>query len=306
MQYGVHLPLVRLDGGDWRPGELASLTDVASDLGFDLIGANDHLVYGRPWLDGLIALATVVDRSASMRLATTVTLPVLRGPVPLAKAAAALDILSGGRLVLGVGSGSSERDYDAVGIKFSERWTRLDEAVEALRQHLTPGATASSSRFYPQVNVLEPRPVQPSGPPIWIGSWGSHSGLRRAARLGDGWIASAWNLTPVAAQAAVAALSNELGHHGRTLQGFPCVLATMFTYITNDNRVREDHLRALSSMLNRPAEELAGRLLIGPAEECAALLQAYARAGIDTVFVWPLADANAQLERFMSEVASAI
>ena len=68
-----------------------------------------------------------------MTLATTVALPVVRGPVALAKGLAAIDLLSGGRLVVGVGPGSSARDYAVVGVPFEERWKRLDEAVQALR-----------------------------------------------------------------------------------------------------------------------------------------------------------------------------
>src|ERR671918_274464 len=77
--------------------------------------------------------AVEIDRSGSMELATTVALVALRGPVPLAKALAALDVLSGGRVVAGVGAGSSERDYDAIGVPFEERWKRFDEATAELR-----------------------------------------------------------------------------------------------------------------------------------------------------------------------------
>ncbi len=68
-----------------------------------------------------------------MTLATTVCLPVVRGPVPLAKSLAAIDRLSGGRLVVAVGPGSSEQDYECVGLDFEERWARLDESIGTLR-----------------------------------------------------------------------------------------------------------------------------------------------------------------------------
>ena len=117
MDYGVHLPLMGLGG---RPRTLRGLLDyaeAAEDLGFRALSANDHL-RPRPWLDGPTALAAVLAVTQRMDLVTTVALPVVRGPVPLAKSLAAIDLLSGGRLVVGVGPGSSARYYAAVGVPF--------------------------------------------------------------------------------------------------------------------------------------------------------------------------------------------
>jgi alkanesulfonate monooxygenase SsuD/methylene tetrahydromethanopterin reductase-like flavin-dependent oxidoreductase (luciferase family) len=303
MRYGAHLPLVDLDGEGWGRGALASYTDAAGRLGYGFVSANDHLVFQRPWLDGIVALASVLEHAGDMQLATTVALPVVRGPAALAKAAAALDVLSEGRLVLGVGPGSSERDYETAGLDFRERWPRLDESLRVLRAHLTVDAPDVDGRFYATRHRLEPRPARVGGPPIWIGSWGSAAGLRRVARLGDGWLASAYNLMPERARAARATLGEELAAAGRQLDGFPCSLATMWTYVTEDRRAATRHLARLADLLNRPADRLGEQVLVGPPEECAARLQAYERAGFDNVFVWPLADAEEQLERVMRDVA---
>jgi alkanesulfonate monooxygenase SsuD/methylene tetrahydromethanopterin reductase-like flavin-dependent oxidoreductase (luciferase family) len=288
MRYGAHLPLLDLDGAGWRPDALPAYTATAHRLGFSAVTANDHFVFQRPWLDAVVALATVVAASGDMRLATTIALPVVRGPVALAKAAAALDVVSGGRFVLGVGPGSSPRDYAAVGVPFEERWPRFDESIRVLRSHLTAGAPSFEGRFYSTGEALLPRP---SSPPIWIASWGSAAGLRRVARLGDGWLASAYNTTPARLAAARA-----------TVADLPCALATMWMYVTDDPRDRDARLAALAAMLNRPVDELAERCLVGPAEECAAVVRAYADAGVDELFVWPLADPEAQLELFMRDV----
>jgi hypothetical protein len=93
--------------------------------------ANDHFVFSTPWLDGPTVLASVVGRSGAMDIATTVSPVALRGPVALAKTLAALDILSGGRLIAGLGPGSSKRDYHALGLLFEDRWRRFDEASRA-------------------------------------------------------------------------------------------------------------------------------------------------------------------------------
>jgi alkanesulfonate monooxygenase SsuD/methylene tetrahydromethanopterin reductase-like flavin-dependent oxidoreductase (luciferase family) len=191
MRLGAHLPLIDFEGRGYDGRLLTSFAEAARDLGFDALAANDHITFQRPWLDGMVALASVVGRSGEMLLATTVSLPAVRGPAVLAKAAAAVDILSGGRLVLGVGPGSSVNDYQAVGLPFEERWARLDESVQVLRRHLTGGIAPFDGRFYKTTAELEPRPLQVGGIPIWIGSWGSQAGLRRVASLGDGWLASA-------------------------------------------------------------------------------------------------------------------
>ena len=112
---------------------LAEYTDTAARLGFSALSVNDHLVFSVPWLDGPTALAAMIEHSGAMTLATTVSLPVVRGPVPLAKSLAAIDRLTGGRLIVAVGPGSSEKDYECVDVDFEERWARLDESIGALR-----------------------------------------------------------------------------------------------------------------------------------------------------------------------------
>ena len=239
-----------------------------------------------------------------MKLATTLTLPVVRGPVATAKTLAAIDILSGGRLIVGVGPGSSARDYDSVGLPFEERWKRLDESVLALRALWQQGAPAFEGGFYSTRGIdLEPYPAQRPTPPIWIGSWGSPAGLRRTARLGDGWLASAYNTTPEVFSEAWGRLGGYLQDAGKTPEGFPNALATMFFYVTEDrNEAARILTDVVSPAINRPVEELAQRLPIGPADECAEKLVAYRSAGVQNVYLWPTGDDLHQLEAFWDRV----
>ncbi len=309
MDYGAHLPLMALDGRPWTLNRLLEYAHIAEGAGFQAISANDHLVFGRPWLDGPTALAVVLSSTGRMALATTVALPVVRGPVALAKSLAAIDLLSGGRLVVGVGPGSSARDYAAVGGPFEERWKRLDEAVQALRALWLGDGPPFRGEFYSTEGLaLEPYPVQRPGPPIWIGSWGSEAGLRRVARLGDGWLASAYNTTPEAFATARGTLAERLRAVGRDLKrfpnGFPNAIATMFFYITEERAASERIVReVLSPTLKRPEEELRERLLVGPAEECAEKLAAYRAAGANRIFLWPVEDELGQLATFRERVA---
>ncbi len=127
---------------------LGGAVDAARESGFGAVSANDHFLFQTPWLDGATALAAVIERSGAMELATTVANVVLRGPVPLAKTLTALDVLSDGRVIAGVGPGSSERDYDAVGVLFEERWERFDEAVAILRSLLRDDPPPETRRHY--------------------------------------------------------------------------------------------------------------------------------------------------------------
>jgi alkanesulfonate monooxygenase SsuD/methylene tetrahydromethanopterin reductase-like flavin-dependent oxidoreductase (luciferase family) len=198
VKLGLHLPLMQFGEEALSRRRLAEAVDAAKECGFTAISANDHFVFSTPWLDGPTALASVIERSGDMSLATTVSLAVLRGPVPLAKILAALDVLSEGRLIAALGPGSSKRDYDALGISFDERWKRLDESIVVLRALLEGEPLPERARYYrvPSDVELAPAPRNGRRIPLWIGSWGSPAGLRRVARGGDGWLASAYNTTP--------------------------------------------------------------------------------------------------------------
>jgi alkanesulfonate monooxygenase SsuD/methylene tetrahydromethanopterin reductase-like flavin-dependent oxidoreductase (luciferase family) len=304
VEFGVHLPLI--DFGS-RPSlsAIKAYVRAAAAQGYRYLCANDHLSFSRPWLDGPTVLAAVVEESGDMTLATTVSLPVLRGPVPLAKLLATIDVLSGGRLVVGVGPGSSAVDYAAAGLAFHERWRRFDEAVPVLRALLHRNADDVEGEFYSTRGVtLEPPPLQRPGPPIWIASWGSPAGLRRVARLGDGWLASAYNTTPDRFRENLDRLSDALRLVGRPPASLPSAIATTWLYITEDQASAERALTdVLAPALNRPAEALGSLPLpIGPVEVCAERLTAFVRAGARRIFVWPLGDGTAQLERLRERV----
>ena len=274
MDLGVHLPLMEFGEEGQSLARLQNATDAARENGFGAVSANDHFLFATPWLDCFAALSAVADRTGEMAVATTIALPVLRGPLATAKALAALDVLTEGRVAAGLGPGSSKADYDAVGIPFDERWKRFDEAVKSLRDLLGPESP------------LEPHPRQPGGIPLWIGSWGSDAGLRRVVRLADGWLASAYNTTPDRFAEARARLP----------EGFPSALATMWTWITESRAEADRMLDGLASRLRREPDELRAQVCVGSADHCAELLSRYRDAGCGRVYFWPLGDEPRQIE----------
>jgi alkanesulfonate monooxygenase SsuD/methylene tetrahydromethanopterin reductase-like flavin-dependent oxidoreductase (luciferase family) len=306
MEFGAHLPQIAWGEGTPSFGALNDYVRLANAIGMRWLSANDHLVFGRPWLDGQVALASVLEASGSMTVATSIALPVVRGPAPLAKTLAAIDRLSGGRLVVGVGPGSSEHDYRAAGIPWDERWPRFEEAVQALRALLRPGGPAFEGRFYSTAGMeMLPPGAQAGGPPIWVGSWGSDTALRRVARLGDGWLASAYNATPEAFAEARARLGGHLRGEGVDPERFPNAIASMFMYVTENVAEADDVVsQVLAPTLRRDPEQLRERLLVGPPSACADKLERFAAAGAERVLLWPVWDETRQLERFHEGVMS--
>ena len=308
MDFALHLPIMDFGDNPFTLDHLISYAETGQQLGFSALAANDHLVFSRPWLDGPTALASVLTHSGSMDLATTVSLPIVRGPVQLAKTLGAIDRLSGGRLIACVGPGSSARDYAVAGIPFDERWKRLDEAIQTLRALWNREGIVFRGSFYDTEGItLEPFPAQESGPPIWVGSWGSKAGLRRVARLADGWLASAYNTTPELFAQGWQQLQKLLVKAGKNPSSFPNAIATMWLYITEDEMDAERMLtEVLAPALNRPVAELKQWLPIGPARECAEKLAAYHNAGAMRVYLWPIADELEQIKIFMGQVAPLI
>jgi alkanesulfonate monooxygenase SsuD/methylene tetrahydromethanopterin reductase-like flavin-dependent oxidoreductase (luciferase family) len=304
MRFGAHLPLMDFGGHSYALEHLVAYAETATQLGFDALSVNDHMVFSVPWLDGPTALAAVLAHSGDAMLATTLSNPVVRGPVPLAKTLAAIDRLSGGRLVIAVGPGSSKRDYQVVGLSYEERWKRLDEVIPVLRSLLRRDAEPGQGRFYSTEGIhLRPYPAQQDGPPIWLGSWGSDVGLRRTARLADGWLASAYNTTPEGFAHAWNRLQEQLVEHGRSPNGFANALATMWFHLTDDRSEAQRVMRErVLPAINRPEDVLRERLPIGPAEAFAERLAAFRDAGVQRVFIWPVADEIDQLRRFHEEV----
>ncbi len=303
MRWGVHLPLVDFGGGPASLHELQEYVRVARNLGYDTVGANDHLVWRRPWLDGLTALSAVAGCADGMTLATTVALPAVRHPVVLAKSLATLSVLHSGPVIAGIGPGSSRDDFDAVGVPFEQRWSRFDTAATVLRGLLH----GSDLREFglPADLPIAPLPEQP--PQIWIGSWGSPVRLRAMVATADGWLASGYNTDPYRYAECRARLDVELERAGRDPARFPDMIATVWLHVSS--RVDEvssvlDDL--LAPTLQRAPRDLADRLPVGSAEHCAQVLAGYARAGARRMLLWPVGNGVEQLRRFIDEVAPRI
>jgi probable F420-dependent oxidoreductase len=199
------------DPGDWTYlTEFARAADVA---GFDRLAVSDHVafgerldVYGDPskggirggqqptgpdgvWLDPLVTASYMAAVTTRIRFGTTILLAALRRPVVLAKTAATIDVLSGGRLEMGVGIGWQREEYDAAGLPFETRGRLLDHTLEVCQTiwgHRS-ASYASPELTFDRIHQM-PKPVQPGGVPIWVSGTVNDRAMDRLARYGVGWI----------------------------------------------------------------------------------------------------------------------
>jgi probable F420-dependent oxidoreductase len=205
MRIGVSLPNVGLDHGKQT---LLPVAETAERLGFDSVWAAHHVVLpyeresrypyqhsgteiamspGMQWLDPLVTLSTVAAVTERIRLGTSVFVLPYREPVGLAAELAAVDVLSEGRFVFGVGIGWMREEFEALGVPPQERGARTDEHLEVLRTLWNDDPASFAGRFTRFSNiVLATSPRTEGGPPIWIGG-NTDAALWRALRHGSGW-----------------------------------------------------------------------------------------------------------------------
>ncbi|MGW2018066.1 LLM class F420-dependent oxidoreductase [Streptomyces sp. NPDC001927] len=201
--YGMQLPVQSqstLYAEPWEadagPADLLEIARVADRTGFDYIASCDHVAIPRRlagpmstiWYDPVATLSFLAAATERVRLLSHVAVVGLRHPLVSAKAYATLDHLSGGRLVLGVGAGHVQEEFEAVGADFVRRGPVLDETIDALRAALGPEEFPehSGERFAFKDLGQRPRPVQ-ARVPVWVGG-SSPAAVRRAALKGDGWL----------------------------------------------------------------------------------------------------------------------
>lgn len=198
LRIAVQLPTDRVDaGGEFVAGDaIAAMARAAEAAGFDAVAVTDHPAPPARWvaggghhsLDPFVALSFAAAATSRLRLLTQVVVLGYRNPLLLAKAAATLDALAGGRLVLGVAAGYLAPEFAALGADFANRNEAADEAIAILGSAWRGEAFDVAGRGFGASGVAQlPRPLQPDGPAIWVGG-NSQRAIRRAVELGDGWM----------------------------------------------------------------------------------------------------------------------
>ena len=253
---------------------LADLCRRAEACGAAALWACDHIFWHGPTLEALGALGVAATATSRVAIGTCILQLPLRHAPSVAKEAASLAHLSGGRLILGVGVGTHPGEYAATGIPFNARGRLLDEGIDTLRRAwaLVPG------QRYAQLPPVEPVPV-------WVGG-SSEAALRRAARRGDGWIPLF--VPPDEYAAALGRLENEAERAGR--DPGTVARATVAFVSVGGAGAGARGLSWMSSLYGLPAHSFERHLVAGSARKCAAALARFAEAGAQHVAVFVTAD----------------
>ena len=265
--------------------------------GFDSIWAGDHVSFSVPIFESLTLLSFVAAATERVRIGTCVYLLPLRHPTTTAKVTSTLDVLSGGRLTLGVGVGGEfPPEFEASGVPVGERGSRANEAIEILRKLWTEDGVSHAGRHFRfgPVNI-DPKPLQAGGPPILVGGR-KPPALRRAGRLADGYISHMCaaemyrdNLAAIRRHAAAAGRSDVPFH----------TAAFVFTILDDDYDAALDRAAGLLQMIyNRPFRDAARKYcLLGRPADCLEQMQAFVDAGCRNFVLSPLMDTDEFLAR---------
>jgi alkanesulfonate monooxygenase SsuD/methylene tetrahydromethanopterin reductase-like flavin-dependent oxidoreductase (luciferase family) len=293
--------------------------------GVSYITIGHHYLYGDlRWLQPIPTLARLAgELDPSVTLGTTIVQVPLYHPVALAEELATLDILTGGRLVVGAGAGYRADEFVAFGLDFAQRFAMFDEAMTLITRLWTEQAVTFAGRFW---SVTDARPhIQPwqqPHPPLWVGAM-SETGVRRSARLGDGWPITPETRIPEMLR-LLAVYEDERERLGRPQVRHPLRREIVPGRTTDEAFARfesmaKDRLMAYAqrSLTTRDAAEIAAQFravaaretFIGTPAECLAQIRVLAAvAPIDPIIVrvqWPDMPADA-VEAYLDDLGREI
>ena len=195
MEFGLSLPHFSPIAS---PDNIRRMAQRAEELGFDSLWVTDHILlpesavptFGPDFYEPLTVLAYTAAVTSRIRIGSSVIVLPYRPPVLAAKMLATIDVLSGGRLIVGVGSGGVAEEFEALGIPFEGRGAWADEALQLMKELWTNPTPSFEGRYFKVAKVSSrPLPVQKPHPPIWVGG-NSRRGIRRAVEHGSVWCPS--------------------------------------------------------------------------------------------------------------------
>ncbi len=303
LKVGLLLPLIQgtMAGDTARWADLVAIAQRAEELNFDSLWVSDHLLFRLPgredrpvgmW-EGWSMLAALAATTSRIALGPFVCCTSFRNPALTAKMADTIDEISGGRLILGLGAGWHQPEYDAFGYRFDHRASRFEEAFTIIRSLLWEGHVDFAGTYYQARDCeLRPRGPRPQGPPLMIGTKGPRM-LRITTPHVDAWN-SDWTSSPAAIpplREAVDAACLEVGRDPVTLERTAGVLIDLPD--RDPNRSGRASVSGATEPTTKPDPPATGS-----PEELAELLRGYAREGISHVQVWLDPSTVAGIEAF--------
>jgi len=275
------------------------------ELGFDSLWTGDHVSFHGAIYESLTLLASYAGITTRARLGVGVYLLALRQPTVTAKISSTLDVLSGGRLIFGVGvGGENPKEFEACGIPHRERGARVTEGIAVVRTLWRDSPASFKGRFTEFEGVsIDPKPVQQPSPPIWVGGR-SDAALSRAGRQGDGWIS--YVVQPERYKQSVAKIEAAAEAAGRSLAGFEKAHLTFISVGKDYESAERVWVERLSQRYAQDFGPLARKYgIIGTPAQCAEQLQRFIEAGCSYFVLDAICDAAdeaRQIEIFAAEL----
>jgi probable F420-dependent oxidoreductase len=265
------------------------------ELGYDSVWTSEHILFYGPTVDATVTLGAFAALTRRVTIGTAILLLPLRHPTITAKAIATADIISGGRVILGVGVGGEfPKEFEATGVPVQERGARANDAIRVLKKLWSQDHVSHHSRFvnFDDVTML-PKPPQPGGPPIVVAGR-SEAAQRRAARLGDGYMP--YLFTPERYAQAKQAIEAEAARQGRDLAGFHWTLYQFVSVADSYEEARERAVASLSRRYNQDFSGIAERYCaLGTPDHVVERLRAFAAAGARHFILSPITPPNAYM-----------
>ncbi len=281
---------------------LLKLARRVEEAGLDSLWVGDHVSFYVPIMESLSLLSFLAAATERVRLGTSVYLMPLRHPTITAKMTSTLDVLSGGRLALGVGVGGEfPPEFQATGVDLSERGSRTDEGIEILRKLWREDAVTHAGRHFQFGPIsINPKPIQEGGPRVLVGGR-KPPAIRRAGRLGDGYISHM--CSPEMYSAHLEQIRKHASQVGRKNVAFE-TLTFIFTLLDQNYEAALDRAGTmLGTIYNRPFHDAAKKYcLLGKPEDCLEQMRAFAKAGSRHFILAPLSDAFEFVERVEKQI----
>ncbi|MEV0971116.1 LLM class flavin-dependent oxidoreductase [Microtetraspora glauca] len=274
----------------------------AERYGFDYLGCGEHLFFHGPTPNAFVQLAAAAGATSRIRLVSSITLLPLYPAALAAKLAATLDRVSGGRFELGVGAGGEyPAEFAAVGVDPASRFRRLDEGLRVIRALFSGERVSIEGESFALRDVaLRPPPVQPGGPPIWLG--GRKDGaIRRAGRYADVWMP--YMVDPRMLRESLARVRDAADAAGRPRDAVSGAVFAWTCVDPDGEWARETGIAAVSATYAQDFSPLADRyLVLGTPDDVVRRLREFADAGAERVLV-QIAAPVAERERVIASLA---
>jgi probable F420-dependent oxidoreductase len=283
-------------------GDLLGTAELAEALGYDSLWVGDHLLWYTPSPDPAVLLGALAARTERVRLGTGVYLAALRPAVAVAKMAATLDHLAGGRFILGVGiGGENPAEFAAAGVLLRERSARLDDCLALCRALWSGGPVTDAGRGVAlTAATFDLPPRTPGGPPLWVGGRAPRS-LRRAGTLGDGWLA--FVVTPERFAEGWATVRGHAAAAGRDPARLTPALQLWCHLADDEATARAALAPTIEAMYRVPYERFARYTICGGPAAWQERLSAYTAAGVRHFnLIFAGGDVTVQMVRFATEV----